>query len=447
MVTSVVEPTPQDETATPGGPLVGRGIWTAAGIGVLLRLAWVLAVSRTPTGLSDPFIYRSYGIAIASGSGYESIVGDPTAYYPPGYPFLLGSVYRLAEWFGVEGFPSWPVGVAQSLWWGFAIVAVGSTARLLWGGRAGVLAAVVLAVWPNLIAYAGALLSESAFVAAAAGAVWGLTVLARRPARPAPWNWVGVVAVSTVLASALRPQFLLVVAVVLAVWALWRVPARTFLTTALGILIVLVAFVVPWTLRNATALGAFVPVSTNTGDNLCIGAYPDARGGFAIAEPCQGGTTWYDGVGAEVAQDRFARRAAMGFIADDPWRWVRLVPAKLYYTYVSDDDGLDAVEAYGADPLAAGWFRTTFTVVSNLGYAVVALLAATGLVVAARGSWRSRDAARAGLVAAACTSLLVPVLFFGDPRFKVSAAPLLAVLAGGGAAALMARLQRAQAGD
>jgi hypothetical protein len=50
-------------------------------------------------------------------------------------------------------------------------------------------------------------------------------------------------------------------------------------------------------------------------------------------------------------------------------------------------------------------------------------------------------------VAAACTSLLVPVLFFGDPRFKVSAAPLLAVLAGGGAAALMARLQRAQAGD
>jgi hypothetical protein len=39
------------------------------------------------------------------------------------------------------------------------------------------------------------------------------------------------------------------------------------------------------------------------------------------------------------------------------------------------------------------------------------------------------------------------VLFFGDPRFKVSAAPLLAVLAGGGAAALLARLQRTQAVD
>ena len=446
-VTPVAEPIPQDDTAPPGrtGPLVGRGVWAAAAVGVLVRLVWVLAVARTPTGLSDPFIYRSYGIAIASGSGYESLVGEATAYYPPGYPFLLGAVYRVAEAFGVEGFPTWPAGVVQSLWWGVAIVAVGSTARLLWGGRAAVLAAWILACWPNLIAYAAALLSESAFVAAAACAVWGLTALRRRADRPVAWNWVLVVAVATVVATALRPQFLLVVGTVLVVWAVWRVPTPSLVATASVTLVVLAAAVVPWTLRNQAALGAAVPVSTNTGDNLCIGAYPGARGGFAIARPCQGGSTWYDGAAGEIAQDRFARRAAREFIAEDPWRWIRLVPAKLYYTYLSDDDGLDAVEAYGADPLAADWFRTAFVVVANVAYAGVALLAVVGLVVAARGSWRHRDAARAGIVAATCASLLVPVLFFGDPRFKVSAAPLLAVLAGGGAAVALGRLRRRQA--
>ncbi len=421
---------------------MGRGVWTVAGIGVLVRIAWVLAVARTPTGLSDPFLYRSYGIAIAAGSGYESLAGDPTAYYPPGYPYLLGVVYRAAEQVGIDGFPTWPVGLVQSLWWGVAIVAVGATARILWGLRAGVLAAVVLACWPNLVAYAAALLSESAFVASAACAVWGLTVLARRPGRPVPWSWVALSAVATVVASSLRPQFLLVVAIVLGVWAIWRVPGVTLGATAAATLVVLAAAVVPWTIRNEVALGAFVPVSTNTGDNLCIGAYPDARGGFAIATPCQGGTTWFDGAAGEVAQDRFARRAAAGFVADDPWGWIRLIPAKLYFTYVSDDDGLDAVEAYGADPLGASWFRTLFVVVANVAYGVVALLGVVGLVVAARGSWRRRDAARAGLVAATCVSLLVPVLFFGDPRFKVSAAPMVAVLAGGGAVVLLDRLRR-----
>jgi 4-amino-4-deoxy-L-arabinose transferase-like glycosyltransferase len=447
MATLATAPMPQEHTDGPRDPLIGRGVWVAAGIGVLLRVVWVLAFARIPTGFSDPFFYRSYGIAIASGAGYQSMVGDATAYYPPGYPFLLGAIYRLAGMIGIEGFPSWPVGLVQAFWWWLAIVAVGSTARLLFGGRAGVLAALVLACWPNLVAYAGAILSESAFVAAAACAIWGLTVLASRPDRPVRWSWVLVVAAASVAATALRPQFLLVVVVVLGVWALWRVPAVTLAATAAAVLVALTAVAVPWTVRNATALGAFVPVSTNTGDNLCIGAYPGARGGFALAESCQGGSTWYDGPEGEVAQDRFARRAALEFIVEDPWRWIRLVPSKLYFTYVSDDDGLDAVEAYGAEPLEAAGFRSVFVVVANVVYGVVVLFALIGLVVAARGAWRHRDAARAGLVAATGTSLVVPVLFFGDPRFKVSAAPLLAVLAGAGAAALSARLQRVQAGD
>jgi len=410
-------------------------------VGVLLRLAWVAATARTPTGLSDPFVYRSYGIAIASGAGYESLAGDPTAYYPPGYPYLLGAIYRLAAGLGVEGFPTWPVGIVQSLWWGVAIVAVGGTATAIWGRRAGLAAAVVLALWPNLIAYSAAILSESAFVAAAATAMWGLTVVVRRADEGLRWGWATVAAGGTALATAIRPQFLAVVGVALVVWALWRVPARVAAGTVGVILAALAAVFVPWTIRNQVQLGAVVPVSTNTGDNLCIGVYPGARGGFAIAEPCQSGVTWYDGLEGELTQDRFGRSAALRFLREDPVGWVALIPRKLFYTYLSDDDGLDAVEAYGADPLGTPWVRTAFDVVANAAYALIAVLAVVGLVVAARGSRREGDASRAALVAATLASLLVPVVFFGDPRFKVSAAPMVAALAGLGAVLAYDRLR------
>jgi 4-amino-4-deoxy-L-arabinose transferase-like glycosyltransferase len=408
-----------------GSRHLSAGVWLAAVVGVVFRAVWVLGVARIPTGLSDPFLYRAYGIAIASGAGYESLVGEPTAYYPPGYPFLVGSVYWVGEQLGVDGFPTWPLGLVQSLLWGVAILAVGALGSVLAGRNVGVVAAVLLACWPNLIAYSAAILSESAFVAASACAVLGFTMLGRSPEqRQVPWLFL--TGAASALAVALRPQFLAVVVVVVAIWLLWRVPGRTVFRSVLSIAVGLLVVLGPWVARNAETLGA-ATLSTNTGDNLCIGAYPGARGGFAIAVECQSGQTWYDGVDGELAQDAYGRSAARRYLLDDPLRWALLAPRKLFYTYLSDDDGLAAVEAYGANPLGSGWFRTGFVVVANAFYAMVGISGLIGLGLVGRNSWRTRSVDRAAFVGAAVASLLVPVLFFGDPRFKVSAAPLVAV--------------------
>ena len=50
----------------------------------------------------------------------------------------------------------------------------------------------------------------------------------------------------------------------------------------------MIAVMIPWTVRNAVVMKAFLPIGTTTGDNLCIGNYPDAQGHFAFPDWCFG---------------------------------------------------------------------------------------------------------------------------------------------------------------
>ena len=44
----------------------------------------------------------------------------------------------------------------------------------------------------------------------------------------------------------------------------------------------MVVVVVPWTIRNAVELHAFVPLSTGVGPTMCPSRNPEATGGFDI---------------------------------------------------------------------------------------------------------------------------------------------------------------------
>ena len=64
-------------------------------VGFGLRLAWVVYAARKPAGLHDPYFYLDYGRRMAQGGGYRLKNGQPTAYYPIGYPAIL------AAWFWI----------------------------------------------------------------------------------------------------------------------------------------------------------------------------------------------------------------------------------------------------------------------------------------------------------------------------------------------------------
>ncbi|MFV0316102.1 MAG: hypothetical protein ACK5O2_03960 [Microthrixaceae bacterium] len=412
---------------------LGRAMWSVGGIAFGLRAIWVFLFVRVPGGdlLSDPFLYNAYALRFAAGRGYVSMVDLPTSYYPPGYPAFLGALYRLIDALGLESQRGVLVGLTQALLWAVAAIAVGLTARWAFrSNRVGVAAGLVLACWPNLITYASAWLSESLFVFLFAIGVAAITFTVRAPAGDR--RRIGSVAIAAIcfaLATMVRPQVLIGLPLLALAWLVGGIGWRRTLALAAAVGVAVAALVVPWSIRNEAVLGERVFISTNGGDNLCVGYHPRARGGFAIPPYCDTGETRIDGVDAELRRNAQTRQLAIDYIRSEPQTLPWLAVKKLYWTFRTDDDGLRGNELYRDEDLMPQPWRAVWWVFTNTAYAAIMLGALGGVVVAAPRAWRERDPAVLGLLAFTLAGVMVPMVFFGDPRFKVPTTPLFAAFA------------------
>ena len=422
-----------------------RAVLLVALVAVVVRVAWVLLFAEIPGRgiISDPVLYHAYGLRLADGQGYLSFWGYPTSYYPPGYPFFLGGLYKVLYSLGAEYWIAGVVGIVQAFLWGVTTAAVALSAR--WAFRSagvGLAAGAVIALWPNLITYAGAWLSESLFVCLFSVAIAALVYAARSTAGTRSFVMATVIAAAAIAAATMvRPQVLLGIPLVAVVWWWAGVGWRRAAALLAAVAVAVAAVAVPWALRNDAALGSLVFVSTNGGDNLCIGFHPGARGGFAVNEYCETGEGRIDGPAAEVRRNHDARQLAIEHILDEPLSLPWLSVRKLFWTYRTDDDGLRGNESYGSEGLMAAPWRTVWMTVTAVGYALVMAAFIYGVVLGWDRAWRRpRDAAAASLyVLTLVGAVVVPVMFFGDPRFKVATAPLFAIFAGLGMARVWSR--------
>ena len=117
------------------------------------------------------------------------------------------------------------------------------------------------------------------------------------------------------------------------------------------VMVTVIAVMIPWTVRNEVVMHAFLPIGTTTGDNLCIGNYPDAQGHFAFPDgllrrrPRRAPPGVRDAAQRQADQpvaalDRCTIRCAQ----------LRLIPQRTYYTFKDDHDAVAAVQSYGDDP-------------------------------------------------------------------------------------------------
>jgi 4-amino-4-deoxy-L-arabinose transferase-like glycosyltransferase len=252
-------------------------------IAALLLVAGALAlrigyVDATPNYAlrHDAVDYDTHARSIAEGQGYSKTLahGRPTAFRPPGYPYFLGGVYKV---FGVERAPAAKrlhvARIAQAFV-GTAIVAlVGVLGAQLWGWGVGLVALALSAIYVPLITVGGAVMSEPLFDAFMLGALV-LAVYHRRS--PHRYRWAlaaGLVAGLAILTRA--NAFVLLIPLAWAVWDArpWR--SRAALGPPVALVLVAMLTLVPWTIRNARELHAFVPVSTQFGSALA-GTYNDA---------------------------------------------------------------------------------------------------------------------------------------------------------------------------
>jgi hypothetical protein len=284
-------------------------------VGLLLRLCAVFGTPVFPTVANtwDSNFYHETASSLADGEGY-TFQGLPTAYYPPGFPFVLSLGYRVA---GAHPRIGQLLNVIVSFW------LLGATALLVGrfvGRRGAFWTAIFLALEPSQIVMPAFLMSE---VLCAAALVTSLACAASfLLGGNAAWVFLGGAA--AVLAGLTRGHaFLIVPAAILALGTIPGVGTRRRVLMALLVVIALSSLSVGlWSDRNANLLGKRVPIATNTGLNLLLGNNPNARGGRA--DP-PGGVPQ---TGDEVRDEEIATARALEYIKEHPGRFVALLPVK-----------------------------------------------------------------------------------------------------------------------
>lgn len=235
-------------------------------IAVTVRAVYCVLVLRGYAPISDASDYFEIAASLARGDGFAAEhpygVLHRTAFRPPLYPLLLGSVFAVT---GAH------LGVAQAvnvLLGAVVVVLVAVIATRVGGRFAGVAAAALATVYPPLLANDGPPLAEPLSLVLVLGMV--LVLLRERSG----WvEWAGVLCGLLVLT---RPSAQLLVPV-LALWVLRRAGWRRALV--FGAIAVLV--IAPWVARNAAVFGHPVLVTSN-GFNLAAVWSPTAlaQGGF-----------------------------------------------------------------------------------------------------------------------------------------------------------------------
>jgi len=269
----------------------------------------------------------------------------------------------------------------------------------------------VVALNPFMVYFSGLVLSETLFTALLA---WGVALLAMR--RNVLWGGA-VLAVSVLV----RPSAV-GLPLVLGVGAMFlhpgdayaRRPSPLRMPVAATMLLLTVAALLPWAVRNRVVLGEWVWLTTNGGAAMYDGFHAGATGasdqsGLTSPEmaPLAGRT--------ELERDAYLSAEARGWIgrtwAREPWRLVRLTVAKIGRTW-------------SPAPLSDEHARPAY-VAAGLGYAIPLFV----LVVV--GVWRGRlpRAAKIFLLLPAAYFTLVHAASVGSLRYRVPVEPPMTVVA------------------
>lgn len=392
---------------------------TRRGLAGILALALAARVAVLPYTLPcydwgrrypDTREYEAAADGFLAGSGLATGPGEQ-ARRAPLYPLLLAP-FRAA--LGSGRASALAVILLQCLLGAAACAAAADLGARLFGRPAGCLAGIAASLHPELVLYPSLLLSETTAIALTTTALW----LAARARAEGGWGAAASAGACAGLAALARAS-LLPVGVLLAGWiALAAAPpggGRALRLAALCIAGAAVA-VLPWTLRNAVRLGAFVPVTTTAGWDLYEQNCPEAS-----AEPRRDEIRWPPDVWAmdEVAQDRFLRARAFAWARANPRRFTELTWKRIrrFWNPFPNEPGHRVPWVMAAAGAA------------NLPLFVLALASALGVARRRPLDW---------MLPAIPILLLAAVhaIFMGSVRFRAPGLPGLCVLA---AAAVSAR--------
>lgn len=430
-----------------------RRVAVAVVVGTVLRLWWVIAMTRTdsypPEVLGD--WYSTWNIRIANqfaNGEMPSFEGVHTAFWPPGYGALLAPFAWISQhtgWISLN-FAASLLNVALSA---LTIALCAAVAKEWIGPRASVPAAWIMALAPGHVYASSVAVTEVLIAALLISVTWLVTKLVERfgPTVPARWSvGVGMGIGAAILVSDRTAALVLVPAVAIrALSGKWRGALRVSVLAVVGVVVVLA----PWAVRNGVQVGWWSPTATIIPEGMCTAKYgfdshlltntSDDRL-MELAEDCVRNSPldradldlrsvvppkWEF---AEPDEAEYARRNMSGSISwflTHPIDLLRWAPTKIYDAVGNDNSGGYTIAThFGRTELASPRAAQIYQDLSAMWFAFVGVASVVALV-------RSRLLRRAAPVwFIPLVVLLQPVLGpYAFSRHFLIAYPFLAVMA------------------
>lgn len=237
-------------------------LWVLAA-GLVARLVFFVLFSDIELRM-DEIQYQEIAVNLVAGKGFA--IGDKlTSWRPPLYSAALAGLYR------VTGTTDPTVARAfQAVISLLTAVLAYALARRLFGQRAAVCAAALVALYPSFLFYGNHVLTEILFTFTVTLSAWCFAEYLHRPgvARAAVTGLALALAVLT--RDIVWPMAFVMAA--LTVWFASVSPARRIGHVA-ALLLVFVAVLAPWVVRNTRVQGVFTLISTNGGVVFMEGNY------------------------------------------------------------------------------------------------------------------------------------------------------------------------------
>jgi hypothetical protein len=415
------------------------------GVGLRIGEAWD---GRAP--VYDAAAYAAIAANLERGEGFTvgAAASQPSSNYSPGLPLLVAGLYKLTGGVHERG-----ARVLLALIASLAVLFTYLIGRRLGpqampeagpnrlrtspGMVAGLLGASAVAVYPALLEYQGMLMSEPLAATLLSGAVLAMFWAGdTRSSVAASARWLLPGGLLGALAM-VRPEYL-GVALLLGVVVFVREVGndwRGALARGAVLLAGVVVIVAPWSVRNAEALGRFVPISTGGGQVLFAGTYlpsdgdPEKVGAEVVARhpglfsPADAQKLRLEQILARLAAQRYpdleSDQALSRMGREQLWDDISEEPLE-YGGFVATKVGRIWSHGPRAVMREPGWEALHWTLV---GFGLLGLC-----LLAWRRRWEALVLATIFLSITALSALLV-----ASPRRVLVMMPLVAALAGVGA--------------
>ena len=305
-------------------------------LALLVRIAYLKELNGSPllsVLLGDGRQYDAWAQQIAGGQW----IGTEIFYQTPLYPYWLAII------FSVAGHNLDLVRLIQAILGAASCALLGLAGRRFFNDRVGMIAALLLAVYPPAFFFDGLIQKSSLDIFLVTLA---LALLAEFDHRP-DWKWLAALG-ATSAALVLNRENAFVLYPVIGAWLLFyfrSVPIRRRVAWAGVFVMAALVVLLPVGFRNYRVGGEFLLTTSQMGSNFFIGNHPHARGSYEALVPGHSDPIYERDDAARLASKAVGRvlspgevsdywfRESLSYIRSQPFQWFALLGKKVFLTF------------------------------------------------------------------------------------------------------------------